>query len=107
MFYKPRLIPFAYYRLLFALLLFAVGLFCFVHLALDYIYGYKVITTAFAADDGAVFVGAAICGFLSTMFGFIMISIVVDRRAKGTDRRQRQLPIDFPERRSGIDRRDI
>ena len=106
MFYKLRLIPFAYYRLLFAVLLFAVGLFCFVHLALDYFYGYKVITTALPSDHGAVFVGVAICGFLSTMFGFIMISLLVDRRVKGTDRRQRQLPIDFPERRSGVDRRD-
>lgn len=107
MFYKLRLTPFAYYRLLFAVLLFSVGGICFAHVLLDFIFDYKVITMTLPlpSDPGAVFAGAVVCGLLSTMFGFIMLSVLVDRRVKGMDRRQRNMPIDFPDRRSGVDRR--
>ena len=105
MFYKLRLIPFLYYRLLFAVLLLSLGIICFSHLVLDYIYGYQLITTALPSDHGGVLVGAVICGTMSTMFGFIMLRLLVDRREKSKERRQRQVPIDFPDRRSGVDRR--
>ena len=103
--YRSRPITFTYYRFLFVALLFSVGLFCFAHLAIDYFYAYSMITTESQSDHDAVLVGAAVCGLLSTMFGFIVLHLLVDRREKSTDRRQRQVSIDFPDRRSGGDRR--
>lgn len=102
---KFRPLRFTYYRLLFVVLLFSVGIICFMHLSISFLYGVSLITPALKSDHDAILAGAVVCGLLSTMFGFIMLNLLLDRRQQCTDRRQRQLAIDFPDRRSGGDRR--
>lgn len=105
--YKFRPLKFTYYRIFFVVLLFAVGIICLAQLLIEAIYGVSLITPELKSDHDAVLVGTVICGLLSLMFGFIMLRLLIDRRLQSTDRRQRQLPIDFPDRRSGEERRVV
>ena len=104
--YKLRRVKFTYYRLLFVVLMFSVGLICFAQLLIEAIYGTSKLTPELQSYHDAVIVGTVIVGVLSTMFGFIMSRLLVDRRSQMTDRRQDSISIDFPDRRSGVDRRE-
>ncbi len=103
--YKSRPIKFTYYRLFFVVLLFSVGLICLAQLLIESIYGVSLITPELQSDHDAILVGTVICGLLSMMFGVIMLRLLIDRRMQNNDRRRRQVPIDFQDRRSGQDRR--
>lgn len=103
--FKFRPLKFTYYRILFVVLLFSLGLVCLAQLLIEAIYGVSIVTPELQSDHDAIIVGTIVCGLLSTMFGFVMLRLLIDRRMQSSERRQHQLPIDFPDRRSGIDRR--
>lgn len=103
--YKSRPVKFLYYRLFFVVLLFSLALVCFAMLAIEYFYGTSMLTPELQSEHDAMLVGSVICGVLSTMFAVIMLRMLTDRRLKSTDRRQQQVAIDFPDRRTGVDRR--
>lgn len=103
--YKSRPLTFAFYRLFFVVALYALGILCLVQPVMEHFYGYSMIPAEPEATHGAILTGAIVSGILSLVYGTIMLRIMTDRRMVKTERRQRQAPIDFPDRRSGIDRR--
>ena len=46
-----------------------------------------------------------ISGLLSLFYGIVILRVMIDRRLQNYDRRQRNVSIYIPDRRSGIDRR--
>jgi len=103
--YKLRPLTFVYYRLLFAILLFTVGIFCLGQPVMEYTLGYSMIPTGTELPYDAMLSASIVSGILSLAFGSIILRIMVDKRVINGERRQRQVHIDFPDRRSGIDRR--
>lgn len=103
--YKSRPIRFAFYRLFFVVLLFAIGIVCLGQVVMEHFLGYSLIPAEPEVDHDAILLGSIISGILSMVYGFSLLRIMTDRRLKVSERRQRQMPIDFPDRRSGIDRR--
>lgn len=72
---------------------------------MEYFFGYSMIPTESEATHDSILTGAIVSGILSMVYGTIMLRIMTDRRTVRSERRQRQVEIDFPDRRSGIDRR--
>lgn len=105
MVYKSRPVTFAFYRLFFVVLLFTLAIFCLGQPAMEYFFGHSMISTISIASHDAILAGLMISGVLAMVYAIILLRIMVDRRTLTSDRRQRQVPINFPDRRSGIDRR--
>lgn len=103
--YRSRPLTFAFYRLFFVVLLFALGIFCLTQPVMEYIFGYSMIPADSEATHDAMLTGSIVSGILSLVYGGILLRIMTDRRTIKADRRQHQVAIDFPDRRSGIDRR--
>ena len=103
--YKSRPLTFAFYRLFFVVVLYSLGLFCLGQGFMEFFFGYSMIPTDSEATHDSILTGAIVSGILSMVYGTILLRIMTDRRTVKTERRQRQAPIDFPDRRSGIDRR--
>lgn len=72
---------------------------------MEHFLGYSMIPAEPEVDHDAILLGSIISGILSLVYGFILLRIMTDRRLQASERRQRQVPIDFADRRSGIDRR--
>lgn len=72
---------------------------------MEQLFGFSLIPAEPAVDHDAILLGTIISGLMGIIYGFLLLRIMTDRRVKGTDRRRRQVAIDFPDRRSGIDRR--
>lgn len=105
MMYKSRPLAFPIYRLFSVVLAFTVAFVCLGQSAMEYLYGFCMIPADPPVTHDAILGGCIISGMLSMFFGFIMLRIMMDRRVVATDRRQRQLEIDFPDRRTNSDRR--
>ena len=58
-------------------------------------------------EKQALSVAAGITGVAGLVISTMMIFLLKERRDTKPDRRQRQVAIDFPDRRSGIDRRAV
>ena len=103
--YKSRPLTFAFYRLFFVVLLFTLSIFCLGQPVMEYFLGYSMIPTESKVNHDAILSGSIISGILSLIYAVSLLRIMTDRRTVRIERRQRQASIDFPERRSGIDRR--
>ena len=103
--YKLRPIKFAFFRLIFVALLFATGLSCLGLVVMEYYFDFNIISANSRTTYDAIFTGIIISGLLSLFYGVVLLRIMTDRRLQKYDRRQCQIPINFPDRRSGIDRR--
>ncbi len=103
--FKLRPITFAYYRLFFVVILFLMALLCLSQAAMEYFYGVSFIPATPTTMHDAMLAGAIITGILSLIYSAFTLNIVMDKRTQNSDRRQRQVAIDFPDRRSDIDRR--
>lgn len=103
--YKSRPVKFGFYRLFFVVLLFAIGIISLCQPVMEHFLGYSLIPAEPEVDHDAILLGTIISGLLSMVYGFFLLRIMTDRRLQASERRQRQVAIDFPDRRSGIDRR--
>jgi len=103
--YKSRPIKFAFFRLFFVALLFGTGLACLGLLVIEYYFDFSIISANSENTYDAIFTGMIISGLLSLFYGIVLLRIMTDRRLQKNDRRQREVLINFPDRRSGIDRR--
>ncbi len=105
--FKARPNTFTYYRLFFVTLLFAGGVISLGLAALEYLGGFALFGTESVAERDSILIAISIAGVLCLIYASLMLMIISDRRGKKPDRRQRQMPIDFPDRRSGLDRREV
>lgn len=105
MVYKSRPLTFAFYRLFFVVLLFAFSIFCLSQPVMEYFFGYSMIQSEPKANHDAILTGSIVSGILSLVYAVILLRIMTDRRIIKAERRQHQVSIDFPDRRSGMDRR--
>ena len=72
---------------------------------MEHFLGFSLIPAEPEVDHDAILLGSIVSGILSLVYAFVLLRIMTDRRLKAAERRQGQIPIDFPDRRSGIDRR--
>ena len=89
----------------FVALLFATGLSCLGLVVMQHYFDFNIISTHSRNTYDAIFTGIIISGLLSLFYGVVLLRIMTDRRLQKYDRRLYQAPINFPDRRSGIDRR--
>lgn len=103
--YKIRPMPFVFFRLIFVALLFMVGIICLGTMTLETFTGIRIIDAEPGVDYDAIIATCGVTGFLGMASGSIMLMLMLDRRTIRSDRRQRQHGIDFPDRRTSVDRR--
>ena len=103
--YKSRPIKFACFRLFFVALLFGTGLACLGLVVMEYYFDCSIISANSKNTYDAIFTGMIISGLLSLFYGIVILRVMIDRRLQNYDRRQRNVSIYIPDRRSGIDRR--
>ncbi len=103
--YRSRPIKFAFFRLFFVALLLATGLSCLGLVVMEHYFDFNIISANSKNSYDAIFTGIIISGLLSLFYGIVLLRIMTDRRLQKYDRRQCQAPINFPDRRSGIDQR--
>jgi hypothetical protein len=96
---------FAYYRLFFVVLLLSFATLCLGQAFMQHFYDFSFIPADTGPNVDSLLPASLISGILSLLYAYILLRIMVDRRTPQADRRMRQEPIDFEERRSGIDRR--
>ena len=103
--YKSRPAKFAFYRLFFVVLLFTIGVACLGLVVAEHFFGFRLTLSKSEVINDAISFGSIISGLLSMIYGFILYRLMTDRRLQASERRKRQVPIEFSDRRSGIDRR--
>lgn len=72
---------------------------------MEHYYGFSMIPLEPKGQHDAILSAAILVGTLCLLMGALLLRIVTDRRIQETDRRQRQMDIDIPDRRAGHDRR--
>ena len=72
---------------------------------MEYYYGFSMIPLEPKGAHDAILSAAILVGILCLLMGTLLLRIMTDRRAREADRRLRQEDLDFPDRRSGHDRR--
>lgn len=101
-----RILNFTSVQLLFTILLFALGLFCFGIAAQDYLNGHSILSTSSKALNEAILTCLVLVGFSSLGYGFIKLRSIIDKRFNNSDRRKNQESIEFVNRRTGVNRRN-
>ena len=86
-------------------LLLLIGLGCITITLLARLAGIDLISTSKEDEFNALYSSILLVGILSTGFVSIILLLLRDRRRPGSDRRQSQQSIDFPDRRRGMPRR--
>jgi hypothetical protein len=105
MFYYTRSIILFLYRLFFVALFFTLGISGAGIVVLEYYFGYQVISTESYADREALFMTLGFMSLLGFSTALLMIYLMHEKRSNSSDRRKMDRPLDFPDRRSNIDRR--
>jgi hypothetical protein len=72
---------------------------------MEHYYGFSMIPLEPKGKHDAIISASILVGIMCILLGAVLLRIMTDRRIKETDRRQQQMDIDFPDRRSGHDRR--
>lgn len=103
--FRPRPNTITLYRVMFTAMLFLCGIAGVLIYLLEpsaWVSLHAVKVEASGAILAAYGVGGTVC----LLYGAMLLYFMADRRAvKRADRRQRQIPLDFPDQRSGVDRR--
>lgn len=105
MFYRTRSRIIFYYRLFFIVLFLLLGISGTGIVILEYFAGIRVITSESYAYTDALYATSAFMGALGFVTAMVMIYLMREKRSSRSDRRQIDRPLDFPDRRSNIDRR--
>jgi len=100
-----RPIPFVYYRLIFLSLLTMTGFLCLGTVLVAELLGIRLITTSTQVQYEALHLSLTIVGTTCFIFVTTVLYLMQDRRHIVEDRRQRELPIEFPDRRFAATRR--
>lgn len=103
--FKLRQSPFVLYRLVFVLLIYATGIASTCVWILESYTNIQIITLAPGTTFDAILATLAVTGLSGMVAGSIMLALMTDRRTFVSERRQRQVEIDFTDRREG-DRRE-
>ncbi|RDH81499.1 MAG: hypothetical protein DIZ80_15580 [endosymbiont of Galathealinum brachiosum] len=102
--FNVRDVNFVTYRLFFIYLFFLCGAGGLAIVALEFV-GISVIRLDPRTSYDAYIATCWVASIVSCGMGWLMLQLIKERRGKkGKDRRQRNIPIDFPDRRKG-DRR--
>ena len=96
--------PFFLYRLFFVLLIYATGIASTSVWILESFTDIRIITAEMGTTYDALLATAGVTGISGIVAGSLLLSLMGDRRDTKSDRRQRQVEIDFPDRRTN-DRR--
>ncbi len=104
---RPRPNTFTYYRLFFVLVILLVGIAGVTASAGEFTGLLSLYQPATGGDREAFMVGTGISGVVGLIYGCMLLYLISDRRRSRGDRRQCQMDIDFPDRRSGVDRRAV
>ena len=94
-----------YIRLTFLSLLTMIGIICLFIVGMDHYAGVQLIVTDTPVEYEALYSSLTVMGFTSIIFVITMLFLMNERRCSDGDRREQDLAIDFPERRSNTERR--
>ena len=102
---KLRQQSFALYRLFFIVITYAIGIVCLCIWILESVLEKNILTIDAGISHDALLATCFITGIVGIAAGSLMLSFMNERRHVSNDRRQQQSPIDFPDRRTNLDRR--
>ena len=107
MFYYTRSKLLFYYRLFFIALFLVLGISGIGIVVVEYFAGIRVITTENYAYANALYATSGFMGILGLVTATAMIYLMREKRSDSADRRQIDRPLDFPDRRTAIERRTV
>lgn len=103
--FKFRPVSFVYYKLFFVVLTFIIGFACLFAVALEFMPGWSGGVLDFQVDRETFLSTFGVAGMAGLCGGLLMLYLMKERRTVESDRRKKNIPIDFPERRISPDRR--
>jgi cell division protein FtsW (lipid II flippase) len=106
MVFQIRTNLFFYYRLFFIILFLLLGVSGIGIVALESYTSVDIIVTETDFDKKALHTTSLVMGALGFTVAFIMVFLMREKRNSTPDRRQLYRPLDFPDRRSSLDRRN-
>jgi hypothetical protein len=105
MLFQVRTNLFFYYRLFFIILFLLLGVSGIGIVVLESYTSIDIITTETDFDKKALHITSLLMGAPGLIVAFIMVSLMREKRNSTPGRRQLSRPLDFPDRRSNLDRR--
>ena len=99
MFSNPRSTPFYLYRLFFVLLIYVTGIASTSVWILESFTDIRIIPEEMGTTYDALLATSGVTGVSGIVAGSLLLSLMSDRRIAKLDRRQRQVDINFADRR--------